>query len=255
MLHVLTREISPAISQCALTHLARQPIDVAAAILQHRCYEECLAKLGCRLYRVPAAPELPDSVFIEDTCVVLDEIAIITRPALESRQLETRGVAKVMSRYRPLSFIQPPATLDGGDVLKIGRHLFVGLSSRSNIHAVDQLSDLLTPLDYRVTAIPVEHCLHLKSAVTQVCPNAVLLNPEWLDAGVFHDMDVIVIDPSEPFAANALMVGETVLYPQAFRKTQDLLAQKGIATISVDVSELAKAEGGVTCCSLIFDVA
>jgi dimethylargininase len=195
---------------------------------------------------------LPDSVFVEDTALVLDEIAIITRPGAASRQPETTSIAQALHAYRPLAFIQAPGTLDGGDILRVGRQIFVGLSSRSNPAAIEQLRTHVDPYGYTVQGVPMQDCLHLKTAVTQVAPNTLLINRAWVDAGAFDPFDLIDVDTDEPFAANALLIGNTILYPLAFPRTRQRLEQRAIPLKTVDVSELAKAEGAVTCCSLIF---
>ncbi len=247
----ITRKVSPAIVRCELTHLARAPIDVARAAAQHEVYERTLAALGCAVVSLPEEPELPDAVFVEDTAVVVDEVAVISRPGAASRRPETASVAAVLARYRPVVTIATPGTLDGGDVLRLGRRLFVGVSGRTNRAGIDQLRAALAPYGYTVEAVPVHGCLHLKSAVTQVAPDAVLVNPAWVDAGAFFGFTAIRVDPGEPFAANALMIGDAVIYPEAFPATAAALAGVGVALATVDVSELAKAEGAVTCCSLI----
>ncbi|MBU0490440.1 MAG: dimethylargininase [Chloroflexi bacterium] len=247
----ITREVSPAIGRCELTHLDRRPIDVTLAQAQHRQYEECLTALGCRVERLPAEPDLPDSVFVEDTAIVLDELAVITRPGAASRRPETASVARALASYRPLHHIQAPGTLDGGDVLRLGHTLFVGQSGRSNAVGIDQLRALLRPWGYRVEAVPVTGCLHLKSAVAQVAPNTLLINRDWVPDDLWADWDLIDVDPAEPFAANALLVGDGVIYPAAYPATRERLRERGIRVRPVDVSELIKAEGGVTCCSLI----
>jgi dimethylargininase len=252
MLMAITREVSPSIGQCELTHLAREAIDVELAQAQHRQYEACLAALGCQIQRLPPEPELPDAVFVEDVAVVLDELAIMTRPGAASRRPEARSVAEVLAPYRRLAYIQAPGSLDGGDVLRIGRTLWVGLSGRSNPAGVDQMRALLAPLGYTVTGVAVDGCLHLKSAVTQVARDTLLINPAWVDAGAFGPMNLIEVDPTEPFAANALLVGENVVYPAAYPATRRRLEERDIPVRPVDVSELGKAEGGVTCCSVIF---
>ncbi len=248
----VTREVSPALARCQLTHLRRTPIDPAAAAAQHREYEARLAGLGCTLVRIPADPDLPDCVFVEDTAVVLDEVAVITRPGAPARRPETPAVASVLARYRSLVRIEPPATLDGGDVLVLGRTVYVGRSGRTNREGIAALRDLLAPHGYRVAAVPVRGCLHLKSAAVPLAPDRVLANPAWVDPEAFAGAGVIEIDPGEPFAANALAVGRAVILPAAFPRTRDRLAAAGLAPVTVDVSELAKAEGGVTCCSLVF---
>lgn len=252
MLIAITRGISPSMDHCELTHLQRNPIDIESARRQHRRYEECLADLGCEIHRLPPGADLPDSVFVEDTAVVLDELAVIARPGAESRREETKEVAKALDRYRILHRIESPGTLDGGDVLKIGKKLFVGLSGRTNEEGIDQLSRLLMPYGYEVESVAVKDCLHLKSAATLVGQDKLLLNGTRVDEDKFRGC-LIGVDPSEPSAGNALLVGETVVYPSAYPATRRKMEDLGIAVRTVDVSELAKAEGGVTCCSLLFE--
>jgi len=253
MLIAVTREVSPAIWRCELTHLERVGIDVNLAKAQHLQYEECLAALGCQVHRLPAEPDLPDSVFVEDCAIVVDELAIITRPGADSRRPETISIASALEPYRKLFHIQAPGTVDGGDVLRVGKTLFVGLSSRSNQPAIEQMQNALRPHGYTVEGVKVSGCLHLKSAVTQVASDTLLINPNWLDARTFSDWNLIEVDASEPYAGNALLIGETVIYPASFPRTRERLEARSIRIMTVDVSELAKAEGAVTCCSLIFE--
>ncbi|HZS03798.1 MAG TPA: dimethylargininase [Blastocatellia bacterium] len=252
MLVAITREVSPALAACELTHLAREPIDVSVARAQHWQYEQYLVALGCIVHQLRAEPELPDSVFVEDTAVVLDELAIITRPGAVSRRVETETIAEALEPYRRLFHIAPPGTIDGGDVLRIGRKLFVGLSDRTSHAGLEQLSVLLEPFGYTVQGVRVSGCLHLKSAVTQVAASTLLINPHWTDAGAFGDLKLIEVDESEPFAANALLIEDTVIYPTGFPATRRRLEDHGISVMAVDATELGRAEGGVTCCSLVF---
>ena len=252
MLTAVTREVSPGLARCELTHFERRPFDLKAAIRQHRAYCQCLAKLGCRLITLPAEPDLPDSVFVEDAAVVLDELAVITRPGAESRRGEIASIEKALTVFRPIERIEPPATLDGGDVLHVGSTLYVGLTSRTNRDGVAQLRKIVQPHGYRVESVAVTGCLHLKSACTFVGEDTLLINRYWVDEERFDNWNLLDIDPAEPAAANALLVGETVVYPDAYPKTRRLLADFGFAVHTVDNTELAKAEGGVTCCSLIF---
>jgi dimethylargininase len=238
-------------ARCELTHLARQPIDVELARRQHADYEALLAELGCEVERVAPAPELPDSVFVEDTAVVLDEIAVLTRPGAPSRRDEVEAVGAALARHRPLVEIFAPATLDGGDVLRVGRRVFVGLSARTDEAGIAQLTRHLAPHGYEVVGVPLDGCLHLKSAVTLVAPGVLLLNPSWVDGASLVGHERIEVDPGEPFAANALRVGETVVLAATFARTRARLEAAGIEVRTVDVSELAKAEGGVTCCSIL----
>ncbi|MGH8281380.1 MAG: dimethylarginine dimethylaminohydrolase family protein [Gammaproteobacteria bacterium] len=248
----ITRAVSPSIVHCKLTHLAREPMDLQRARAQHQRYEELLEELGCKLVRLPAEPELPDSVFVEDTAVVLDELAVITRPGAESRRAETASIADVLKQYRKLAYIESPGTLDGGDVLQVGKRLYVGLSKRSNAQGIEQLRNIVAAVGYSVAAVELHDCLHLKSAVTQVADDALLINRNWVDAGVFGPMHSIDVASSEPFGANSVRIGKTLVYPSAFPETRGRLEAHGIDVRTVDASELAKAEGGVTCCSLIF---
>lgn len=249
----ITREVSPSFAACQLTHLERAPIDVALAMLQHRRYEESLVALGCDLLRLPAEPAFPDAVFVEDTAIVLDELAVITRPGAESRRGETDTIVPALRPFRPLGRLGAPVTLDGGDVLRIGRTLFVGLSSRTSPEAVSALESLVAPFGYRAVGVPLTGCLHLKSAITEVADNTVLVNPRWVDVTRLGRLETVEVDPAEPYAANALKIGRTVVYPDAHQRTRRRLERVGVEVHPVDVSELAKAEGGVTCCSLVFE--
>jgi dimethylargininase len=247
----IARPVSPAINRCELTHLDREPIDLHRAADQHEAYERCLAELGCRVVRVPAEPELPDSVFVEDTAVVVDELAVMTRPGAVSRRAETASVARVLAEFRPLATIEAPGTLDGGDVLRVGRRFFVGQTGRSDRTGAAMLRALLEPHGYTVEAVPVTGCLHLKSAVSQVAAGAVLVNPLWVDATAFAPLRVVEVDPGEPAAANTLVLGGTVVAAVAYPRTAARLEALGLRVVRLDMSELAKAEGALTCCSLL----
>ena len=250
----LTREVTPAIARCELTHLARVPIDFDKASLQHQAYEGVLAAAGCTVRRLRADPEMADAVFIEDVAVVLDELAIVMRPGALSRRDERPVVEKALAEYRPVTPIEAPGTIDGGDVLVIGRTIFIGISSRTNDDAVEQVRRQVAPFGYDVRAVAVRGCLHLKSAVTAVREDMVLINPSWAPPEVFRSYDQIPVDEGEPSAANLVAFGSRLVYPAAFPRTRDRLEARGFQVDCVDVSELAKAEGAVTCCSLIFAV-
>jgi dimethylargininase len=247
----LTREVPDSLAACELTHLARVPIDSSVARLQHAAYENALARLGCEIRRVPAAPEHPDSVFIEDTAVVLDEIAVVCRPGAESRRGETGPVAETLAAYRQLRWLSEPATLDGGDVLHLGRILYVGVGGRTNAAGVSQLAAALRPFGYTVRDVRIDGCLHLKSAVTEIAHGLLLINPAWVDGRMFAGHEIMEVDPREPHAANVLRLGDTVLCATAHERTGERLRRAGFDVCAVDVSELAKAEAGLTCCSLI----
>lgn len=253
MLVALTREISPALVHCELTHLAREPIDLGAARAQHRDYERALEEAGCAVTRLGAGPDMPDSVFIEDTAIVFDEMAIVTRPGAASRRRETPAVADALTSRRRLHFIDAPGTVDGGDVLVAGRRVYVGRSARTNDAGIAQMRAWLEPAGYEVAGVEVGGCLHLKSAVTAIDERRLLINPRWVPPGAFAGFDLVDIDPAEQYAANALRIGGVVIYPTSFPRTAERLEHEGVRLRMVDASELAKAEGAVTCCSLILE--
>jgi dimethylargininase len=251
-LTALVRDVSPGIARCELTHLARVDIDITRAHAQHQAYVETLSRLGCRLIALQAEPDLPDSVFVEDTAVVFDELAVIARPGAASRRPECLSIAIVLSDHRPLVTLEKPGTLDGGDVLIVDRTVWVGLSGRSNWSAIGQLRAIVGRHGYEVRPVELDGCLHLKSAVTLVAPDTVLLNPAWVDAQIFTGLDVVTVDPGEPHAANALRIGSGLIHAANFPRTRTRLEARGLAVHPIDVSELQKAEGAVTCCSLVF---
>lgn len=247
----ITRNVSPRFNECEITHIDRTQIDVEVARAQHHEYVKALASLGCQVVELPAEADLPDSVFVEDTAFILDEVAVITRPGADSRKPETDSIIRALSPYRALVHITAPATVDGGDVLVLGHDVYVGISTRSNNAAIHQLQELLDVYGYKVTGVEMHDCLHLKTALTKVGENTVLINPNWVNTSHFKGFDWIEVDPSEPFAANCLPVNGQIIFPTAFPKTRAKLEARGYKIQAVTVDELAKAEGAVTCCSLI----
>lgn len=249
-----TREISPALADCELTHLVREPLDIEGARIEHETYEALLASLGAEVRRLPAAPHLPDGVFVEDAAVVLDDVAVITRPGALSRQPETVSVAAALAAHRPLVHIAAPGTLDGGDVLVAGRTLYVGLSTRTSRDAIAQLGTALAPYGYQVVPVAFSGCLHLKSAVTRIADDLVLLNPAWVSPATFAGHRSLAVDPAEPHAANALALGGAVIHPAHHSRTRARMEASGFTVRTVPQAELAKAESGVTCSSLLVTV-
>ena len=250
----ITRGVSPAIGVCELTFLEREEIDVENARAQHSLYEEILEELGCRVEHLDEELDFPDSVFVEDIAIVLDEIAIITRPGALSRRGERPSIEQALSPHRSLKYIQAPAILDGGDVVVVANDIYVGISTRSNTEAVRQLRALVADHGYSVEEVEFNGCLHLKSAVTAVSDDILLINPEWVDAGAFPKQACISIDPAESNAANVVRIGSTILFAADFPRTGQRLSALGYDARPVVASELAKAEGALTCCSLIFEV-
>ncbi len=251
----LTRDVSPGMERCELSHIARTPIDLEAARAQHAAYEQCLRDLGCRVHRLPSDDTMPDAVFLEDTAVVVDEFAVLTRPGAASRRGEVAAVAEALEPFRATAEIREPGTLDGGDVLRLGHTIYVGLSARSNAEGITQLGRHLAPHGYRVEGVVTHDCLHLKTAVTEAAPGLLVLNPAWVDGGMFPGYRVVEVDPGEPFAGNVIRVGNATICAAAYPRTRARLEAAGVATRALDVSEFAKAEGGVTCCSIILTVA
>jgi dimethylargininase len=251
----ITREVSPTINECELSFHARQPIDVAKAIAEHQAYEICLAELGIKVVSLSSEPAFPDAVFVEDAAVVVDEIGVIANMGAQSRRGEVTSIAKALAPYRPLKYLSEPATLDGGDVLRIGRTLFVGVSQRTNEAGYNQLKEFLKPYEYRVIPVAVSGCLHLKSACSSLGPGTILINRAWVNAEPFRGIELLDVPEGEPAAANTLLIGDVVMVPAAFPRTHSLLEKQGFRVRPVDVSELQKAEAGVTCCSLIFAAA
>jgi dimethylargininase len=253
MLTAITRAVSPALIGCELSFIERKPIDLARAQQQHQAYEELLAKLGARVISLPPEPHLPDSMFVEDPAMVLDEIAVILPMGTESRRAEAASLAQELAKYRKLAHVRLPATLEGGDVLRIGRKLFVGLTKRSNAEGICQLGEILRPHGYEVIPVAVTGCLHLKSAVTWIADNTLLANRAWFDTKPFAGYDWIDVDPAEPHAANALALGGAVILPASFPKTRGRIGSLDFRVTTLDISELQKAESGLTCSSLLFE--
>ena len=253
MLTAITRAVSPAIVNCELSFIPRQPIDLELACAQHGAYEQLLEKLGAQVISLPAEPALPDSMFVEDPALVLDELAVIFPLGTESRRPEAASIASALSKFRKLEYVTLPGTLEGGDILCIGRRVFVGLTKRSNAEGIRQLAAILTPCDYEVISIPVKGCLHLKSAVTFLGRNTLLANREWFDTSFLSGYEWIDVDRAESHAANALAFGDTIIFPASFPRTRARIEAGGFQVTPLDISELQKAESGLTCSSLIFE--
>ncbi len=253
MLQALTRAVSRTLTSCELTWLPREPIDIDLAIAQHNEYERALREMGARVLSLPELPDLPDAVFVEDPLLVFDELAIVTRPGAPSRRAECDSLALAMAPFRAIHRISEPATLEGGDVMRIGREVFVGHSSRTNASGIDELAGTLAPFRYKVHPIEIRGCLHLKSACCSLGDGKILANRQWLDGAPLRDYQMIDVAPDEPSAANVLRINDTVLMPAAFPRTQEIVRRQGLAVRTVDISELMKAEAAVTCSSVLFE--
>jgi dimethylargininase len=249
----ITREVPRSIGDCQLTHLARSPIDVGRARAQHAAYEAALRRLGCVVERLPEAPQHPDSVFVEDCAVVFDEFALLTRPGAEARRGELEAIGAALTPYRERYALEEPATLDGGDVLVVGKRIFVGLTGRTNFEGLRQLRLIVERHGYSADGVNVTGCLHLKSAATAIDEERLLVDPRRIEGTPFRDLELLEIDPREPQGANTVRVGDTLLFPADAPRTAERLGrQPGVRLELVDATELAKAEGALSCCSLIF---
>jgi len=255
VLTAITREVSSTLNRCELTHLARSPIDLVRAAAQHHAYCQRLCALGLRVIALPAEPEYPDAVFVEDPIVVLDEVAIVARTGAASRRGEAESLARALAPYRELRRMREPATLEGGDVLRAGRTLYVGLSKRTNAAGIQQLSAEVEPFGYRVQPVAVRGSLHLKSGASYLGADTVLVHRPSVDAAAFQGLRLVDAPEGEERAANVLVIGPIALVAEGFPGTAGLLRSHGLDVVTLDISELMKAEAGLTCSSLIFEAA
>jgi dimethylargininase len=270
---------------CQRTFVPQVSIDLACALAQHKAYCNVLADCGCEVIETNVNAGMPDCAFIEDTAIVLDELAILGSMGAASRRSEPAGVEPVLrkllkngtgseqsvrklgknggvsvpvpvfqhavSAFRPLEHLPPHATLEGGDVLRVGRRLLVGQSRRSNRAGIDALAEIAGRYGYQVTGVPVRDCLHLKTACTALPDGRLLVNPAWIDERAVAEFQILHVPEAEPWAANVMPIGKTVVMSAASRRTADLVDILGFAAQLVDLSEFAKAEGGVTCLALL----
>jgi len=245
-----TRAVSPRIAECQLTHLDRVPIDPAKAVRQHAAYERALADAGYELVRLPELADDPDAVFVEDTALILGEHVLITRPGVASRADETDSTADGLQAHFQVRRLQH-GHLDGGDVLRIARRLYVGVSTRTDPEGIAALAELVGPLGYDVVTAKAGACLHLKTGATVANGNLLLYNRQAIDPTQFADVEAVPVDEAEPAAANCVSAGDRVILPAGNPRTADMLRGRGLTVVEVDVSELQKAEAGVTCMSLL----
>ena len=255
MLTAITRKVSSSLANCELSFIERKPIDMEKARAQHHSYEALLEKLGAKVISLREEPELPDSMFVEDPAIVFDEVAVICPLGTETRRREAPSLAAALEPFRKLAHVKLPGMLEGGDVLRIGKKIFVGLTERSNAEGIRQLAVITGYYGYDLTAVPVTGCLHLKSAVTYLGRNTLLGNRAWFQSKRFEGFEWVDVDPAEPHAGNALAIGESIVFPASFPKTRARIEAKGFRVESLDISELQKAESGLTCSSLLFDSA
>jgi dimethylargininase len=219
---------------------------------QHRAYRQTLLSLGLDVIVLPAEPVYPDAYFVEDPAIITPSIAVITRPGAPSRRGEEITLEPFLEYYRPLAHIRPPGTVDGGDVLMVGNHFFIGISERTNKEGANQLAAFLANTGYTSETIPIAVGLHLKSGVNYLGKNTLLITKSLADNSVFTKYEKILLDPDEEYAANTLWINDTLLMPAGFPKARAKLSHLGMNIIELDVSEVRKMDGGLTCMSLRF---
>lgn len=249
----ITRLPAASIAKCELTFIERNLIDYTKALEQHRAYREGLESCGVKVVMLPAADDLPDSVFVEDTAIILDELAIITPMGIASRRPEPALIEPEIARYRPTQHIALPATIEGGDVMRLGKSIFVSLSTRTNTAGIEALRALAAPYGYTVTAVTLRDCLHLKSACTALDDQTILVNSAGVDTFLFGGYELVEVAPDEPGAANVVRANGSILMNSQYPRTAEIIERQGYRTCAVDTSEFTKAEAAMTCMSLIVE--
>lgn len=253
MLKAITRAVSRDIARCELTYVERERVDYERAVGQHADYCHLLRRLSTEIITLAAAEEHPDCCFVADTAIVLDELAVIARMGAQARRGEISEVERVISKYRETQRIAPPATLDGGDVLRLGKQLFVGRSRRTNHAGIESLRRLVEPFGYRVTPVEVRGSLHLTTAASVLDDETVLVNSDWIDAAPFARFHVLDVPRQEPWAASTMRVGDAVCVEAGAPRTLELVGRHFARVEVLDISEFRKAEGSLPCLSIIFD--
>jgi len=252
MLLAMTHLPSPKLQECELTFVQSEPISLEKATLQHVAYCAMLERCGANVMVLDENLACPDSVFVEDPIIVFDEVAVLTSMGVASRRAESASMEKVFSKYRNVERIVLPAQIEGGDVLKVGKKIFVGESPRTNRDGIAALEAIIKPFGYEVISVSVTGCLHLKTGVTALDDQTVLINSNWLDADAFHGFTKVEVPENEPFGANVLKIGEILCMNEAFSESITLVKSLGYKVETVNISEFVKAEAGLTCMSVLF---
>jgi len=248
----ITHAVSPNIGRCELTFMERVPIDYDLAVRQHEEYCGMLARRGVAVTTLYDNLSCADCCFVEDTALIVDELAIIASMGVVSRRSETTAIASELAKYRDLVCVSYPSTLEGGDVLQAGKNIFVGLSTRTNHRGIEEVVRILKSLDYRVFPVPVRGSLHLTTACSLIDDETVLINPRWADTQAFGDFRILHTPEDEPWGANTFRIGETVCMEASFPKTVELVHELHDDLEVLNISEFLKAEGGLSCLSLLF---
>ena len=249
----ITHAPSPRLEAGERTYVGHEPIDFASALRQHAAYEDALRGCGAEVVRLDVNRQHADCVFVEDTAIVLDELAVLMSMGAESRRAEPAGIESTLRGYRRVERVTLPARIDGGDVVRCGKALFVGESQRTDAAGISALRAIVAPYGYTVAGVPVRECLHLKSACSALPDGSFLVNADWIDVAPLPSGRLVDVPSTEAWAGDVLVIGDRIIVSEAFPRTAELLRARGWTVLPVCISEFAKAEGGVTCMSLVFN--
>lgn len=247
----ITRAPGPELSECLLTYVDRLPIDTDLAVAQHQAYEKLLQEFGYECRSLAADRRFPDGVFVEDVAVVLDEIAIITAPNPVSRQGEWPSVEVELRNCRPIRHLPRQVTLEGGDVLRIGRNLLVGISTRTDVRGYAAFDQIVAEYGYRTRAIKVHGGLHLKTVCTALDDQSLLVDPRGINLSELAPWRTVTVPDDEPWGANVMRLDQEIVVSSAASATAAMLERMSYRVRMLDISELQKAEAGLTCLSLL----
>lgn len=250
--NAIVREIANTYNNCVVTFSDTPLIDVSLAKQQHNNYCNVLSQVGVDITKLEADDNLPDCCFVEDTAIIIEDIAIITYLGTESRVNETYEIEKSLKNYKKIYHINLPGTIEGGDVLKIDKKIYVGISQRTNIEGINQLALIVKDKGYEVIGVNIWDTLHLKSACTYLGNNVVIFSQGHFDESIFSSYDTIIVPKEEEYCANTLTINGQVLIPKGFPITKGLITIKGFSVIELEMTEIQKAEGALTCLSLLF---
>jgi dimethylargininase len=250
--HAIARKPGKNFARGLTTTLNSEPADYGLMLKQHEAYLAALSGAGLEVIVLDPQPDYPDAHFVEDTAVVTPNVAVITIPGAAARQGEEESIIPVIADFRRIERIQTPGTVDGGDVLQVGNHFFIGISERTNRQGAEQLGQILRRYDHTWTPVAVGAGLHFKSSVNYVGQNTLLVTPDFAAKEQLQGYDHLVLDRSETYAANTLLVNDHLLIPAGYPKTQRQLETLGLDMVELEVSEVQKMDGGLTCMSLRF---
>lgn len=250
--YAIVRDVPESFNRCVSNSNTYDDIDTELAKLQHQQYCKTLSLLGINLIRLDTDDSLPDCCFTEDTAVIIDDLAIITSPGIESRVAETIALEKTLALYKGIFRISQPGTIEGGDVLRIERTLYIGISSRTNSEGIRQMAAILEPRGYCIVPVEIRNTLHLKSVCTYLGNGLIIVAEGYFDLNIFSGFEKIIVPEEEAYCANCLSVNRRVIIPKGFPKTKELLEEKGLLVIELEMSEFRKADGALTCLSVIF---